>query len=135
MKALVTGGAGFIGSHLVDELVRQKYKVIVIDNLSTGDIKNLKFVKSKIKFVKCDLSKNNNFTKYLNGVDYIFHLAGLSRATESIKIPYKYYEANFLATMNILNSIHKHKIKKLFILLLLVVMEIQKNCQLLKMQK
>ena len=41
------------------------------------------------------MSKNNNFTKYLNGVDYIFHLAGLSRATESIKIPYKYYEANF----------------------------------------
>ncbi len=49
MKALVTGGAGFIGSHLVDELVRKKYKVIVLDNLSTGSLKNLKFVKNQSK--------------------------------------------------------------------------------------
>ena len=57
MKALVTGGAGFIGSHLVDELVRKKCQVIVLDNLITGSLKNLKFVKNKIKFIKCDLSK------------------------------------------------------------------------------
>ena len=60
MKVLVTGGAGFIGSHLVDELVRKKYKVVVLDNLSTGSLKNLKFVENKIKFVKCDVSKNKN---------------------------------------------------------------------------
>ena len=52
MKVLVTGGAGFIGSHLVDELVRKKYKVIVLDNLSTGSLKNLKFVKNKILKLK-----------------------------------------------------------------------------------
>ena len=57
MKVLVTGGAGFIGSHLVDELVKRKYEVIVLDNLSTGNIKNLKSSIKKIKFVKCDLSK------------------------------------------------------------------------------
>ena len=51
MIALVTGGAGLIGSHLVEELVRRKYKVIVLDNLSTGSLKNLKFVENKIKFV------------------------------------------------------------------------------------
>ena len=51
MKALVTGGAGLIGRHLVKELVRRKYKVIVLDNLSTGSLENLKFVKNKIKFI------------------------------------------------------------------------------------
>ena len=65
MKVLVTGGAGFIGSHLVDELVRRKYKVTVLDNLSTGSLKNLKSVKNKIKFIKCDLSKSKNLTKLL----------------------------------------------------------------------
>ena len=57
MKCLVTGGAGFIGSHLVEELVRQKNKVVVLDNLSTGNLNNLKLVKKKIKFLKYDISK------------------------------------------------------------------------------
>ena len=64
MKALVTGGAGFIGSHLVEELIRRKYKVIVLDNLSTGSLKNLKAVKKKIQFVKCDLSKKKIYLNY-----------------------------------------------------------------------
>ena len=112
MKVLVTGGAGFIGSHLVDELVRRKYKVTVLDNLSTGSLKNLKSVKNKIKFIKCDLSKSKNLTKLLYGVDYVFHLAGLSEVTASIKNPYKYYEANVIGTLNILNSVRHLKLKK-----------------------
>mgnify|MGYP001423631610 CR=1 FL=1 len=64
MKALVTGGAGFIGSHLVDELIRQKYKVTVLDNLSTGTLKNLQLAKNKIKFIKCDLSKKKIYLNY-----------------------------------------------------------------------
>ena len=112
MKALVTGGAGFIGSHLVDELIRQKYKVTVLDNLSTGTLKNLKFVKNKIKFIKCDLSKKKNLSKLLKGTDYVFHLAGLSKVRESINNPRKYYKANVISTLNILNSIHGLKLKK-----------------------
>ena len=112
MKVLVTGGAGFIGSHLVDELVRKKYKVIVLDNLSTGSLKNLKFVKNKIKFIKCDLSKKKNLSKLLKGTDYVFHLAGLSKVRESINNPHKYYKANVISTLNILNSIHGLKLKK-----------------------
>ena len=89
-KAVVTGGAGFIGSHLVEELVRQNYNVLVLDNLSTGNIKNLRLVKSKIKFIKCDLSKYKNLSKSLHDVDYVFHLAGLSRVAESVKIILKF---------------------------------------------
>jgi len=112
MKALVTGGAGFIGSHLVDELVLKKYEVIVLDNLSTGNIKNLQKVKNKIKFVKCDLLKNKNLSKFINNVDYVFHLAGLSKVNESIKNPQKYYKANVISTLNILNSIQGNNLKK-----------------------
>ncbi len=76
MKALVTGGAGFIGSHLVDELLKRNFKVVVIDNLSTGKIKNLRHVKKKIKFIKCDLYKNKKLYKLIGNVNYVFHLAG-----------------------------------------------------------
>jgi len=112
MIALVTGGAGFIGSHLVEELVRRKYKVIVLDNLSTGSLKNLKSVKNKIKFIKSDLSKKKKLKKIFKGVDYIFHLAGLSQASDSIKKPKVYYKNNVTGTINILNSIRNLKIKK-----------------------
>jgi len=112
MKALVTGGAGFIGSHLVDELVRKKYQVIVLDNLSTGSLKNLRLVKNKIKFIKCDLSKKKNLAILLREIDYVFHLAGLSEVNASIKNPVKYYKANVIGTLNVLNSVRHIKLKK-----------------------
>lgn len=112
MEIVVTGGAGFIGSHLVEELVRKKYKVIVLDNLSTGNLKNLSRVKKKIKFIKCDLSLSNNLSKYICNAKYIFHLAGLSKAAESFKKSKKYFKANIIGTKNILNSINPNKLQK-----------------------
>lgn len=112
MKIVVTGGAGFIGSHLVEELVRKKYKVIVLDNLSTGNLNNLSKVRKKIKFIKCDLSISKNISKHIYKAKYIFHLAGLSKATESFKKSKKYFRANILSTRNILNSVNKNKLKK-----------------------
>ena len=111
MKILVTGGAGFIGSHLVEELVKKKHKVMVIDNLSTGNIKNLKLVKKKIKFINCDISKIL-LNKSLGNFDFVFHLAGISKVVESFKKPKIYYKVNVLGTVNILNLIKNIKIKK-----------------------
>tara|TARA_Y100001970_G_C14237387_1_gene862679 strand:+ start:266 stop:1180 length:915 start_codon:yes stop_codon:yes gene_type:complete len=110
-KTLVTGGSGFIGSHLVEELVRKKHQVTVVDNLSSGHIKNLKSVKKKIKFINCDISKIK-LKKLLTDFDYVFHLAGLSKVVESFNKPKKYYKTNVLGTLNLLNSIKKSKIKK-----------------------
>ena len=96
----------------MEELIRRKYKVIVLDNLSTGSLTNLKLVKNKIKFIKCDISKSKNLNKLLYGVDYVFHLAGLSEVAASIKNPNKYYEANVLGTLNILKSVFHLKLSK-----------------------
>ena len=112
MKCLITGGAGFIGSHLAEELVRQKHQIIVIDNLSTGTLKNLRFIRNKIQFIKCDISKSNKLPELFYGVDYVFHLAGLSKATESVKNPHKYYKNNMIGTSNILNLVRTLKLKK-----------------------
>lgn len=113
MKAIVTGGAGFIGSNLVDALVKKNIKVTVIDNLSTGQTKNLKKSISKIKFVKIDISKQTRKLESLfKNVDFVFHLAGLADIVPSIKNPKKYFEANVNGTLNVLEACKNKKIKK-----------------------
>ena len=109
---VVTGGAGFVGSHLVERLVELGHKVTVLDNLSSGKIKNLKKVKKKIKFFKIDLSKKD-IKKYFKNVNWIFHLAGASSVTQSILHPIKYYSNNVQSTINLLNAIKHEKIGKI----------------------
>ena len=86
-KILVTGGAGFIGSHLVDRLVEKKYKVVVIDNLSNGRKDNLSNSITKIKFIKQDIQNTKKIEKYFKNVDYVFHLAALADIVPSIQDP------------------------------------------------
>jgi len=113
MKCLVTGGAGFIGSHLTEKLVKLGHKVIVLDNLSTGKISNLNKVKSKIKFFKVDLSlSEKKISKYFKKVDWVFHLAGLADIVPSILNPNKYFDSNVKSTLNVLEASRKSKIKK-----------------------
>ena len=114
MKCLVTGGAGFIGSNLVDQLVLKKHKVIVLDNFSTGRLSNLSQQRKKnVRIVKIDISSNKNLDKYFKGVKYVFHLAGLADIIPSIKNPDKYFKSNVVGTLNVVQAAKKANIKKL----------------------
>ena len=114
MKVLITGGAGFIGSNLAEKLVKLGHKVIILDNLSTGRINNLKNIKNKIKFINCDISRDcKRFRSFCNNVDWVFHLAGLADIVPSIKEPSKYFNANVQGTLNVANVSKDKKIKKL----------------------
>jgi len=113
MKSLVTGGAGFIGSNLVDQLVKMGHKVIILDNFSTGRRLNLSHhKKNKIKIVKIDISEKNKLDKYFKDVTYVFHLAALADIVPSIENPEKYFKSNVLGTLNIIEAARKAKIKK-----------------------
>ena len=111
--SIVTGGAGFIGSNLVDRLVKENHKVIVLDNFISGSKKNLTHHQKKnVKIFKIDISKYKNLHKYFKGVDYVFHLAGLAEIIPSIKNPRQYFINNTLGTLNVLEAAKKEKIKK-----------------------
>lgn len=114
-KIIVTGGAGFIGSHLVDALVKQNHNVVVIDNFSTGSINNLRESKTKIKILKISLSIEriiNGIPEILNDADYIFHLAALPRIERSIDDPLGTHRANVEGTLAALELARKLKVKK-----------------------
>ena len=112
MNILVTGGAGFIGSHLVKFLLLKKHKVIVVDNLSTGRIENINQFISKISFINEDLSKKGKWIKALKKIDVVFHLAALADIVPSIKHPDTYFNANVIGTKNLIESCIKYKVKK-----------------------
>ncbi|MAF20715.1 MAG: NAD-dependent dehydratase [Parcubacteria group bacterium] len=113
MKSIVTGGAGFIGSHLVDRLVKMGHKVIVLDNFSTGRKLNLSHHTGKnIKIIKVDISENRKLDKYFKGVHYIFHLAGIADIVPSIENPHKYFKSNVIGTVNVIKAAKNQKIKK-----------------------
>ena len=113
MKVIITGGAGFIGSHLVKKLLDQKYEITVIDNFSTGRLSNIKEYKKKIKIIKADISKQGSWSKYFNKAQAVFHLAALADIVPSIQNPEKYFEANVLGTKNILNVCILNKIPRI----------------------
>ena len=109
-KVIVTGGAGFIGSNLVDELIEQNIEVIVIDDLSTGFQKN---INPKATLHILDISRHKNqIEKLMKGVDVVFHLAALARVQPSIENPQKYNEININGTLNVLFAAHKAGVKR-----------------------
>ena len=113
-RSVVTGGAGFIGSNLVDHLVGIGHEVIVLDNFVSGKKANLSHHKKKdVKIKRIDISKGKNLEKYFNRVDYVFHLAGLAEIIPSIKNPKKYFNVNVLGTLKVLEAAKKAKVKKL----------------------
>jgi len=113
MKYLVTGGCGFIGSHLVERLLYDKKNiVIVIDNLSNGKKRNLPKNKN-LYFYNYDISKPIKLNKTFKGIDIVFHLAALADIVPSINNPMRYYETNVTGTLNILEFCKILKIKKI----------------------
>lgn len=111
-KVTVIGGAGFIGSHLVEELVALGFEVTVIDNLSTGNIFNLDQV--KVKVVNLDiLDGPHNLVKHIAGSAYVFHLAALTSVQESIENPYFYTQVNVVGTANVLEACKTARVEKL----------------------
>lgn len=113
IKYIVTGGAGFIGSHLVEKLLKQNKKVIIIDNLSTGRIENIKKFINKVRFIQADISKKGNWEKIITKNSYVFHLAALADIVPSIKFPQKYFNANVKGTLNIVEACKDKGIKKI----------------------
>ena len=112
MKSLVTGGAGFIGSHLVDALLSKGDDITVLDNFSTGRPENLSHVKDEIELVEADLSLYGTWTKYFKGVDRVFHLAALADIVPSIENPDTYYQANVTGTFNVMKACKKFNVGK-----------------------
>ena len=112
--AVVTGGAGFIGSHLVDLLLSKNYKVVVIDNLSGGRLENLRHHKNnkRLIFKKIDINKISKNEKIFNNISYVFHFAGIGDLVPSIENPSNYMTTNVQGTVNVLEAARYSKVKK-----------------------
>ena len=114
---LVTGGAGYIGSHCVLNLLENGYDVIVFDNLSTGHIETVETLKKygNIEFIQGDLKNyseiDSAFANYT--IDTVFHFAGLSQVAESVNEPYMYFQNNVCGSNNLLDAMVKHNCKKI----------------------
>jgi nucleoside-diphosphate-sugar epimerase len=101
-RALVTGGAGFIGSNLADELIRQGAKVRIIDNLVTGYRENLEEISGDFDFVEADLNDDQALTGAIEGVDIVFHQAALPSVPRSVENPSETHQACVNGTFNLL---------------------------------
>ena len=113
MKIIITGGAGFIGSHLAEYYSNFDHDIIVLDNFSTGRKENLDHIKEKVKIIECDISKIGEWKKYFKNADYVFHLAALADIVPSIQDPVSYYNSNVQGTFNVVNESKNNNIKKL----------------------
>lgn len=109
MKAIVTGGAGFIGSHLTELLINEGHEVIVIDSLCSGRLSNLEGL--AVDFHQVDIRDQNALGSLFHGADWVFHLAGLADVVPSIENPRDYYETNVSGTFNVLEAARKAEVK------------------------
>ena len=114
IKVVVTGGAGFIGSNLVDRLIGQEYQVSIIDNLSTGKLPNIQSVidSGKVEFSKGSITNLSLLKKVFSGAKYVFHQAALPSVPRSVKDPKKSHDMNITGTLNVLIAARDAKVKK-----------------------
>jgi nucleoside-diphosphate-sugar epimerase len=118
MRYLITGGAGFIGSHLVERLLKDGYFVRVLDNFSSGREENLSFTKdytltaNRYELIKGDIRDKSTCDKACEGIDYVLHQAALRSVPKSMEEPESYNDVNINGTLFLLQSASKHKVKR-----------------------
>jgi UDP-glucose 4-epimerase len=112
MRYLVTGGAGFIGSNTVDELVRRGHDVVVLDDLSSGKAENLAHVRASIKFVQHSVTDLDRVREACRGVDYVIHLAARPSVPRSVKDPLTTNRINVDGTLNVLVAARDAKVRR-----------------------
>jgi len=116
---LVTGGAGYIGSHTTVELLTSGYEVVVIDNLSNSKLSSLERVQKiagkKLSFVEGDLINKSDITSVFSqyNIDAVIHFAGLKAVGESVSIPIGYYKNNLVGTLNLLEAMNNENVKNI----------------------
>lgn len=119
MKILVTGGAGYIGSHTVLLLLEQGYEVVVVDNLCNSSFESLKRVMEltgkTVDFYECDINDGKQLDEIFSQheISSVIHFAGLKAVGESVSIPLKYYENNLTGTFTLLEVMIRHGVKKI----------------------
>lgn len=109
---LVTGGAGFIGSHIVDALLEQDHQVRVLDNLATGKRENLAHVHGRIEFIEGDIRDRTTCGQVCAGVDYVLHQAALGSVPRSLADPLTSHEVNVTGTLNMLHAAHEAGVRR-----------------------
>jgi len=111
-KYLITGGAGFIGSHLVEELVKKGHEVRIVDNFITGKRENIESFLDKIELLEADIRDYDIYQRAVEGIDFVLHQAALPSVPRSIENPLLTNEINVQGTLNLLLASSKAKIKK-----------------------
>jgi UDP-glucose 4-epimerase len=113
-KSLVTGGAGFIGSHLVDRLLDEGHEVIVLDNFSTGQAENLAHLEGipRLYLHRVDITDWEAIRPCFDSVNWVFHLAALADIVPSIKQPLEYYRSNADGTVNVLEAARRAEVER-----------------------
>ena len=113
-KVIVTGGAGFIGSHLVDRLLNDGHQVVVFDNFSTGRPENLahQCQNSQLSIIDADICRFDQIQTHFRGVDWVFHMAALADIVPSIQYPFAYHQANVEGTISVLEASRRHSVKR-----------------------
>ena len=112
MRYLVTGGAGFIGSHIVERLVQQGVEVVVLDDLSTGRREHLRGVRDRIRFIRGNVARFEMCRRAMQGVDYVIHQAAVTSVPRSTRNPLAAHATNVTGTLNVLLAAQQAKVQR-----------------------
>jgi UDP-glucose 4-epimerase len=112
MKTCVTGGAGFIGSHLVDRLLADGHKVVVLDDLSTGRLENLSSAHGRVEFIEDDLRDKRAVARAVAGCEVVYHQGALAAVARSVEKPEEVTEVNVGGTLNVLVASRDAKVRR-----------------------